>query len=73
MSRPSSVRAMAARVIGEVAGRGNSLDRALAPALENFEDGRDRAFLQAICYGVLRFHPRLEFLLEQLLNRPLKA
>ncbi|MGD8424634.1 MAG: transcription antitermination factor NusB, partial [Gammaproteobacteria bacterium] len=66
MSRPSSVRAMAARVIGEVAGRGKSLDRALAPALENFEDGRDRAFLQAICYGVLRFHPRLEFLLEQL-------
>ena len=64
---------MAARVIGEVAGRGKSLDRALAPALENFEDGRDRAFLQAICYGVLRFHPRLEFLLEQLLNRPLKA
>jgi 16S rRNA (cytosine967-C5)-methyltransferase len=73
MSRPSSVRAVAARVIGEVAGRGKSLDRALAPALENFEDGRDRAFLQAICYGVLRFHPRLEFLLEQLLNRPLKA
>jgi 16S rRNA (cytosine967-C5)-methyltransferase len=64
---------VAARVIGEVAGRGKSLDRALAPALENFEDGRDRAFLQAICYGVLRFHPRLEFLLEQLLNRPLKA
>ncbi len=73
MSRPPGVRAVAARVIGEVAGHGKSLDRALAPALENFEDGRDRAFLQAICYGVLRFHPRLEFLLEHLLNRPLKA
>jgi 16S rRNA (cytosine967-C5)-methyltransferase len=73
MSRRPSVRAVAARVIGDVVGRGHSLDKALVPALENFEEGRDRAFLQAICYGVLRFHPRLEFLLEKLLNRPLKA
>jgi len=72
MSRRPSVRAGAARVIAEVLGSGRTLDRALPPVQEAYSDRRDRALLQAICYGVLRFCPRLECLLDELLDRPLK-
>jgi len=60
-------------VVAEVAGRGRSLDRALSAALAEWPDPRDRALLQAMCFGVVRFYPRLERTLEQLLERPVKA
>ncbi|KPK57648.1 MAG: hypothetical protein AMJ59_18385 [Gammaproteobacteria bacterium SG8_31] len=72
MSRRPRVRAEAARVIADVVGRGRNLDRALMPALEAIEDRRDKAFLQAICYGVVRFYPRLDRILAELLERPLR-
>jgi 16S rRNA (cytosine967-C5)-methyltransferase len=37
-----------------------------------FRDGRDRGLLGELCYGVLRWHPRLAALLKRLLDRPLK-
>jgi len=64
-------RAAAAAVIGEVLA-GRSLDRALPPQLERAE-GADRAFLQQLCYGTLREAPRLQAVLNQLLDRPLKT
>ena len=73
MNRRPSVRVGAARVIAQVLGSGRTLDRALPPVQETFEDRRDRALLQAICYGVLRFCPRLECLLDELLDRPLRS
>ena len=73
MNRRPSVRVGAARVIAEVLGSGRTLDRALPPVQETFDDRRDRALLQAICYGVLRFCPRLECLLDELLDRPLRS
>ena len=72
MSRRPRVRAEAARVIADVVGRGRNLDRALTLALEAIEDRRDKAFLQAICYGVVRFYPRLDRILAELLERPLR-
>lgn len=72
MSRRPRVRAEAARVIADVVGRGRNLDRALMPALEAIDDRRDKAFLQAICYGVVRFYPRLDRILAELLDRPLR-
>lgn len=59
-------------MVAEVAGRGRSLERALSGPLDKWPDPRDRSLLQAMSYGVTRFYPRLERLLEGLLDRPLK-
>ena len=67
---PADTRAIAARVIGAVLS-GESLNQALPPALEKVGD-RDRGFLQQLCYGTLRQGPRLQGVLRQLLDKPLK-
>jgi len=36
------------------------------------ESGKDRAFIQALCFGVCRQYHRLDFILSQLLDKPLK-
>jgi 16S rRNA (cytosine967-C5)-methyltransferase len=41
--------------------------------LSNMTDLRDRGLAQELCYGVLRYHPRLQALLDRLLEKPLKA
>ena len=56
-----------------VAERGESLSRALPPLLSQVRDPRDRALAQELSYGGLRWYPRLEALLGQLFDRPLKA
>lgn len=63
-------RAAAAQVIGEVLA-GKSLNQALPAKLAQVAD-RERGLLQQLCYGSLRHTPRLEALLAQLLNKPLK-
>jgi 16S rRNA (cytosine967-C5)-methyltransferase len=64
------VRAAAAAVIGDVLG-GLSLSQALPPRLERVNP-RDRGFLQQLCYGTLRHGPRLQAILGQLLEKPLR-
>jgi 16S rRNA (cytosine967-C5)-methyltransferase len=51
---------------------GQSLTAALDNALQTIESGKDRAFIQALCYGVCRQYHRLDFILGQLLDKPLK-
>ena len=63
-------RAAAARVLCQVL-EGNSLNQALPPALEQV-DPRDRGLLQQLCYGSLRQAPRLQAILKQLLDKPLR-
>ncbi|MCB1698376.1 MAG: 16S rRNA (cytosine(967)-C(5))-methyltransferase RsmB [Pseudomonadales bacterium] len=63
-------RAAAARVIGEVL-TGSSLNQALPPRLAQVAE-RERGLLQQLCYGTLRQAPRLQALLAQLLNKPLR-
>lgn len=63
--RRTNVRAEAARIVAAVAG-GASLDRALPAAAPDSE----RALLRLLCYGTLRWYPRLEALLDGLLDRP---
>ena len=70
--KPRSVRALAAQVLGRVLGAGRSLAGELPQALLGKSD-RDRALLQEICYGTLRWYPQLRFLLERLLAKPLPA
>lgn len=68
-SRGGHVRALAARVNARVVSSGQSLDRALAAT--PLDDPRDAALLRAISYGVLRWHDRIQWQVEQLLSRPL--
>ena len=65
-----SVRAVAARTLGRVLSEGQSLATVLPPALERVTPDQ-RGLLQELCYGVCRWQPRLQFLLDRLLTRPL--
>lgn len=66
-----AVRVVAARAIAAVRG-GESLDAALPRCLE-LVSSADRALLAELCYGTLRWHPRLAAILDQLVARPLKG
>jgi len=67
------VQRLAAVVLGGVLA-GRSLDSELAAAWRRHPqlDERSRAAVQDLAYGALRFLPRLEALLEALLEKPLK-
>ena len=66
------VRVAAAKALEEVIRHGRSLSSAI-PHWQNKVDGRDRALLQELCYGVLRWYGRLEAIASQLLRKPFKA
>lgn len=69
-------RLIAARVLNRVFQNGQSLTAALDDALSSnvaeAVDPKDKAFVQALCYGVCRYSHRLEFILNELLDKPLK-
>src|SRR5580704_8075681 len=67
-----NLRWIAACVIQEVI-EGRSLSDSLKPSLALIQDARNRAFVQALCYGVCRFYSRLDLILCCLLKKPLKA
>jgi 16S rRNA (cytosine967-C5)-methyltransferase len=67
-----NLRLIAARIIDAVT-NGQSLAELLPVALSNIGEPRDRAFVQALCYGVCRFYPRLDITLSHLLAKPMKA
>lgn len=69
--RAPDLRAAAARAIAAVAQRGQSLSTAL-PAQASSVAPRDRPFLHELCYGTLRWHPRLAAIIARLLAKPLK-
>lgn len=69
-------RLIAVRVLNKVFQNGQSLTAALDDALSgNPSEGiepKDKAFIQALCYGVCRQSYRLEVILNELLDKPLK-
>lgn len=67
-----NTRLISSRVIDAVIG-GASLAEALPQALEKIEDARDRALVQAICYGVCRYYERLDIVLSFLLKSPMQG
>ena len=67
-----NTRQVAARVFTRVLQDGQSLTAALDAALPSVELDKDRAFIQALCYGVCRYFYRLDFILSELLTKPLK-
>ena len=65
-------RASAARVLVQVVEYGRSLADALPAGLQSVADTRQRALVQELSYGTLRWYYRLDALLGQLLGKPLK-
>lgn len=68
-------RTLAARILVDVVDSGVTLERAITQTISRYCPGlanRDQAFLQELCYGVLRWLPRLRFQLGQLLVKPPK-
>lgn len=64
-------RLVAANVIVKVL-TGKSLTAALEGAWSQVDDMQEKAFIQALCYGTIRQYYRLEFILNQLVNKPIK-
>lgn len=65
-----NVRAAAAKVLFQVVDKGQSLSFALPVAQQTIKS-RDHALLQEICYGALRYLPRLETIAGELMDKPL--
>jgi 16S rRNA (cytosine967-C5)-methyltransferase len=68
----TSLRAKAAKVLVNVLRDGAYLNEALRRFDSNTGTGRDAALVQELCFGSLRFQPRLDFWLRHLLQHPLK-
>jgi 16S rRNA (cytosine967-C5)-methyltransferase len=66
-----NVRLIAANVIVKVL-EGKSLTSALDDAWIKVTDLKDRAFIQALCYGAVRYYFRLDFILSRLVSKPVK-
>jgi 16S rRNA (cytosine967-C5)-methyltransferase len=67
-----NLRSIAATVVNDVTS-GRSLTDSLTTALIKVKDPRDRAFIQAICFGVCRYYTRLDVILSHLLTKPMHA
>lgn len=66
-------RYVAAKVLTEVIASHKHLDTALDDHLSALDNPRERRLAGEICYGVMRWHPRLAFITELLLNKPIRS
>lgn len=66
-----NLRALAAQTLAPLLQHRGSLNAVLPAALERCEV-RDRALLQQLCYGTLRFEPRLSRIAQHLLKKPFR-
>lgn len=67
-----NVRVAAAKIIVSILHDEGSLSTLLPQYLAKVEE-RDRGLLQQLCYGTLRYYPRLKAYLDRLLAKPFKA
>lgn len=72
--KPSNVntRALAALTLDQVVRRGMPLDLALEKHAAGLGPSPDYSFVQELCYGVMRWYPRLSFIVNGLLEKPVK-
>ena len=66
-------RALAVQALLAVARDGQTLTQATERVAASSADPRDAALVKELCYGTLRFQPRLEAWLVKLVERPLKT
>ena len=67
-----NTRALAAEILVAVIQEGRSLSMTLDPALKNLSLEKDRGFVKALVYGVLRAYWRLDAILNELVLKPIK-
>ncbi|MCF6203769.1 MAG: 16S rRNA (cytosine(967)-C(5))-methyltransferase RsmB [Methylococcaceae bacterium] len=67
-----NLRLVSAGVLSRVVKDGQSLTLALDATFTSVEESKDKAFIQALSYGVMRQYYRLDFILQQLLPKPLR-
>lgn len=67
-----NVRVAAAHTIAAILNDGRSLNSVL-PEYAAKVQARDKSLLQELCYGTLRFYPRLSIYLQLLLSKPFKT
>ncbi len=72
MSKHLETRVATARVVARVVSAQGSLTSALTEYLPQVAP-RDQGLLQELCYGTLRWYPRLSAIVGSLLNKPLPA
>ena len=60
------------KILMQVTQHGRNLPDAMAKYAEKIEE-QDRPFIQAMSYGVVRLLPRLEYIADQLISKPLKT
>lgn len=65
-----NTRSLAADILTQVISDGKSLTKALETGLEKVPGKDDRSFIQALCFGVLRWYFRLEKVLNLLVRKP---
>ncbi|MCX9119075.1 16S rRNA (cytosine(967)-C(5))-methyltransferase RsmB [Providencia rettgeri] len=70
MKNTYNLRSIAATAINQVLDNGQSLSTVLPDLQRNIND-KDKALLQEICFGVLRYLPKLEWFISQLMEKPL--
>jgi 16S rRNA (cytosine967-C5)-methyltransferase len=67
-----NLRVVAAQVLCRVLKDGQSLTAALDVHLSALSEAKDRAFVQALCYGVIRDYQSLECALNLLIDKPFR-
>lgn len=72
MKTSYNLRSIAAKAISQVLDQGLSLSSVI-PELQKSISDKDKALLQELCFGVLRTLPQLEWIIQQLMDKPLKG
>ncbi|AQS35292.1 16S rRNA m(5)C-967 methyltransferase [Shewanella psychrophila] len=68
-----NLRALAAKVVFQVLEKGISLSVALPDQQKHLENGKDKALLAELSYGVMRHLPQLDKLVSDCMSKPLKG
>ena len=66
-------RALSARIVATVLEKKTHLDQVLSANAGHIKDAREKALIQELCYGTLRWYFRLDAILSRLVNKPLKS
>lgn len=73
MNQPSiQTRALATEILYRLCTESVSLDHLFASHLKAVTGTREKAFVSDLCFGVMRWYPRLDFYLQQLLDKPIR-
>ncbi|KAA1175235.1 16S rRNA (cytosine(967)-C(5))-methyltransferase RsmB [Photorhabdus heterorhabditis] len=72
MKNTYNLRSIAAKAINQVLDQGQSLSTVLPELQQNITD-KDKSLLQEFSFGVLRVLPQLEWIISQLMAKPLKG